>query len=85
MLTKKEIEVLRALQSSEAVDYSRGFYYNEFFESISVNYTCEQCDREMFDLMSLRKHIVEVHGGTVYKKFVPVTSRHHAPTASVHH
>jgi len=60
-LTREELNVLRLLQSPEAQDYSTGFYYNEYFESISVNYTCEQCDREMFDLASLRRHILARH------------------------
>ena len=36
MLTQQEIDVLRQLQSAEAHDYARGFYFNEFFESIKV-------------------------------------------------
>lgn len=40
-LTRTELNILRLLQSPEAQDYSTGFYFNEYFESISVNYTCE--------------------------------------------
>lgn len=60
-LTRTELNILRLLQSPEAQDYAAGFYYNEYFESISVNYTCEMCDREMFDLGSLRRHMLARH------------------------
>lgn len=57
-LTQKEIDLLRRLQSSEAHDYARGFYFNEFFESIKVMHPCEQCEKEFFEVAHLREHII---------------------------
>ena len=58
MLTQKEIDLLRQLQSNEAYDYSKGFYFNEFFESIKVMKQCEMCDKEFLDNAELREHIL---------------------------
>ena len=61
LLTEKEIEALRLLHSNEAFDYAKGFYFNEFFDSIKVMKQCEQCDKEFLDLAELRDHILQYH------------------------
>lgn len=40
-LTQREIDLLRHLHSKEAYDYAKGFYFNEFFDSIKVMRQCE--------------------------------------------
>ena len=60
-LNQREISLLRQLQSNEAYDYARGFYFNEFFDSIKVMKPCEQCEKEFLDVHELRDHIIQKH------------------------
>jgi len=52
---------LRKLHSTEAIDYSKGFYQNEFLDSISSIYVCDKSKKEFLDLTELRKHVVTKH------------------------
>ena len=60
-LNERELAVLRKLHSTEVVDYSTDFYQNDYFDSISAIYTCDQCNKDFFELVNLRKHVATKH------------------------